>query len=95
MKSYFFVPSGIGIVAATVCFLMSLLFSVKCSYLNAQSLPFVFRFLVLVQSGWKGEGEQYVVLVSLLNWRIPFQNHNTSYCPNALGVYFKMLGRKT
>lgn len=41
LKVTFFVPSVIGIVAATVCFLMSLLFPVKCSYLNAQSLPFV------------------------------------------------------
>lgn len=93
----FLVPSVIGIVAAAVCFLISVLFQVNCSYLNPQSLLFVppIPCFGALEAEGRREGEQHVVLVGLLNWRISFQKHNTSYCSNAVGDYLEMLGRKT
>lgn len=50
----------INIVAATVCFLISLMFPVNCSYLELWCLPFVHPVLLCGHLGWWGaqEGEK-------------------------------------
>lgn len=45
-------------VALTVCFLISLVFSVNCSYLNPWFLPFVPPALLFRCSGWEGGREK-------------------------------------
>lgn len=63
-------PSVIYIFGVTVCFLLSLLFTVNCSYLNPWSFPFVPQV-----GGCGGEGAGWFP-VGTLNCRILFLNHN-------------------
>lgn len=71
---------------------MSLLFPVKCSLLNPQSLPFVAPVLLSIlpqgkrEKEWVSEGRiVWRVSVGALNWRVPFltmtqSNQGSFYC---------------
>lgn len=67
------VPSVISIVAVIICFLISLLSAVNCSYLYLWCLQFS-----SAAGEWPGgewvSGAQ--ALVGILNWDIPFLNHD-------------------
>lgn len=81
-----FVHFVTNIVAVSVCFLISLLFAVKCSHLNPWPLPIVPP--VPPTAGRKEASEQQHALERLrastklgaLNWEVPFLNHDTKLC---------------
>lgn len=60
--------SVINIVAVNICFLISLLFPVNCSYSNLRSLPFVPPVVLSSHhmGGGGGRSEQYVFFVGTL-----------------------------